>query len=94
MAEAETTTYVKLGREGQLIEREAHSPSDHVNFKGTGWVLKDSAAGKRVTSPKKTDDVSGLSAASVTAHAARAQLDGESVTPPTASRNAGNNSKS
>lgn len=94
MAEAKPVVYVKLGRDGEVIEREALTPTDHVNFKGTGWALKDSNAGRRVTSPKKSDDVTGLTAASVTAHAARAQLDTPAPESATASRNAGNNSKS
>lgn len=76
-ADNKTTTYVKLGSDGNVIEREALTPTDHVNFKGTGWVLKDSTAGRRIVSPKKTDDVSTQSASSVTAHAAAA-----TVAPP------------
>lgn len=72
MATNETTTYIKIGRDGGVIEREALTPSDHAQFRGTGWVAKDSAAGKNVLSPKKTD-VSKLTAAAVTAHAAAAR---------------------
>lgn len=69
----EPVVYVKLGSDGNVIEREALTPADHVQFKGTGWVLKDSAHGRRVTNPKKGDTAEGESATSVTAHAAAAQ---------------------
>ncbi len=39
MAESENV-YVKIGERGRLIERTATSPRDHVNLRGTGWVLK------------------------------------------------------
>ncbi len=41
MAESENV-YVKIGERGRLIERTANTPADHVNFRGTGWVLKGS----------------------------------------------------
>lgn len=87
MADAkDTAIYVKLGSDGKLIEREASTPSDHVNFRGTGWVAKDSAAGKRVASPKKSDDVSNLSPTSVTGHAAAATVASAPKTEPPASK--------
>lgn len=58
MAESENV-YVKIGERGRLIERVANTPRDHVNLKGTGWVLKggkgaptkkDETAEARVTS--------------------------------------------
>jgi len=41
VAESENV-YVKIGERGRLVERTATSPRDHVNLKGTGWVLKGS----------------------------------------------------
>lgn len=41
MAESQNV-YVKIGERGRLIERIAASPRDHVNLRGTGWVLKGS----------------------------------------------------
>lgn len=41
MAESENV-YIKIGERGRLIERTATSARDHVNLKGTGWVLKGS----------------------------------------------------
>lgn len=73
MSKDEPVVYVKLGSDGQVIEREASTPAEHVQFKGTGWVIKDSALGRRVTHPRKTDTAEGQSATSVTAHAAAAQ---------------------
>lgn len=75
----ESVTYVKLGSDGNVIERVAATPRDHVQFKGTGWVRKDSSLGRQVTGQKKAD-AEGQSATSVTAHAAAAQH------PPTASK--------
>jgi len=90
MAENEQVVYVKLGRDGEIIERAAATPADHVQFRGTGWVRKDSTAGKRVTNPKKSDDVSKLSASAVTAHAAAASVGaGETSTKTTTSSTTG-----
>jgi hypothetical protein len=73
MAQNESTTYVKLSSSGDVIEREAVTPHDHVQLRGTGWVLKDSDFGHRVTNPKKSDNADGEVSTSVTAHAAAAQ---------------------
>ncbi len=72
--------YLKIGRDGELIERVAHSPSDHVNFQGTGWVLKGSDVGKQLTSSKKFD-ASGLPASSVAGHAAAANTNASGDAP-------------
>lgn len=50
MAESENV-YVKIGERGRLIERTATSPRDHVNLRGTGWVLKGSKG-----APTKKDE--------------------------------------
>lgn len=50
MAESENV-YVKIGERGRLIERIADTPRDHVNLKGTGWVLKGSKG-----APTKKDE--------------------------------------
>lgn len=50
MAESENV-YVKIGERGLLIERVANTPRDHVNLKGTGWVLKGSKG-----APTKKDE--------------------------------------
>lgn len=73
MAKDESVVYVKLGTDGNVIEREASTPAEHVQFKGTGWVRKDSAHGRKVTNPRKGDNAEGESATSGTAHAAAAQ---------------------
>jgi hypothetical protein len=73
MAENEPVSYVKLSSTGDVIERTALTPTDHVQLRGTGWVEKESDDGRRVTNPKKGDTVEGISATSVTAHAAAAQ---------------------
>ena len=73
MAKDEPVAYVKLGADGNVIEREASTPAEHVQFRGTGWVLKDSEHGRRVTNPHKGDTAEGESATSGTAHAAAAQ---------------------
>lgn len=53
MAESENV-YVKIGERGRLIERTATLPSDHVNLKGTGWVLKGSKG-----APTEKDETAG-----------------------------------
>lgn len=50
MAESENV-YVKIGERGLLIERVANTPRDHVNLRGTGWVLKGSKG-----APTKKDE--------------------------------------
>jgi hypothetical protein len=50
VAESENV-YVKIGERGLLIERVANTPRDHVNLKGTGWVLKGSKG-----APTKKDE--------------------------------------
>jgi hypothetical protein len=50
VAESENT-YVKIGERGRLIERVAVNARDHVNLKGTGWVLKGSKG-----APTKKDE--------------------------------------
>lgn len=39
MAESENV-YVKIGERGRYLEREATTPRDHVNLRGTGWLPK------------------------------------------------------
>jgi hypothetical protein len=78
----ELVTYVKRGNDGNIIERTAATPRDHVQFRGTGWVRKDSSLGRQVTGSKKADSVEGQSATSVTAHATAANA----VHPPAASK--------
>lgn len=69
---AEQNTYVKIGRNGEVIERQAYTPADHVQFAGTGWALKGSSAAKKITGQKKIqpEDVSPTSAAMASAAAA------------------------
>jgi uncharacterized membrane protein len=50
VAESENI-YVKIGERGRLIERTANTPRDHVNLRGTGWVLKGSKG-----APAKKDE--------------------------------------
>ncbi len=76
----ELVTYVKRGSDGNLIERVAATPRDHVQFKGTGWVRKDSSLGRQVTGQKKADSADGQAATSITAHATAAE------NPPSASK--------
>lgn len=74
MAETEKVTYVKLNRDGELIERIAQTPADHVQFRGTGWVRQDSRLGRSLASPKQSDAsiAEGLTSTAVTAHAVAA----------------------
>lgn len=72
MDQDDSAIYVKLGRDGDVIERVAATPSDHVQFKGTGWVRKDSSLGRQVTGQKKSS-AERQPATSVTAHAAAAR---------------------
>jgi hypothetical protein len=81
MAENEPVAYVKLSSTGDVIEREAVTPTDHVQLRGTGWVEKNGEDGRRVTNPKKGDSVEGLPSTSVTAHAAVAQTADPSSSP-------------
>lgn len=94
MAESENT-YVKIGERGRLIERTATSPREHVNLKGTGWVLK----GSKGAPTKKDETAQPLSKAeraaltdsvptSVRAHAAAADAEADSAQGST-SRTAG-----
>lgn len=63
MAESENV-YVKIGERGQLIERTANAPRDHVNFKATGWVLKGSkGAPTKKDAWGETPDLTGLTEA-------------------------------
>lgn len=78
-------TYVKFSAgSGQVIERLAVTAADHVQLRGTGWVEKDSTAGKRVINPKKTDDMTGVSATAITAHQAAAVSGASDAKPSTA----------
>ncbi len=86
MAQDETVIYVKLGSDGNVIEREALTPTDHVQLRGTGWVTKDSDDGRRVTNPKKGDSAEGQPATSVTAHAAAAQTSESSTSSKSSSK--------
>jgi hypothetical protein len=54
VAESENV-YVKIGERGLLIERTANTPRDHVNLRGTGWVLKGSKG-----APTKKDETGTL----------------------------------
>jgi hypothetical protein len=60
VAESENV-YVKIGSRGRLIERAASTPADHVNLKGTGWVLKGSkGAPTRKDETGEKPETSGL----------------------------------
>lgn len=72
MAESENV-YVKIGERGRLIERTASTPADHVNLRGTGWVLKGGKGAptrKDETAPKpETGGLTNAVPTSLRAHA-------------------------
>jgi hypothetical protein len=92
VAESENV-YVKIGERGRLIERTASSPREHVNLRGTGWVLTGSTG-----APTKKDqtaaelETAGLSDAvptSLRAHAAAADAESTSGTKTRTASGAG-----